>query len=192
MTSPESPSVEPTPVDPSSSFTLPEGQDSASGTSEPVDQADHSLSPRVLALWRTGWAIFGLVLVAVALALAAASTELSVPVRIAIPTVVAIAAVVVVAWAPSAVYRRWSYRLTDQSLELRHGVVVHQQSSVPYFRVQHVDVRKGLFQGWFGVVSLTVSTASPATDAELPGLEPERAEVIRRRILDRTEADDGV
>src|SRR5680860_540112 len=82
-----------------------------------------------------------------------AATDLAVPVRIAIPALVAVAVVLVVAWLPPAIYRCWSYRLTDQSLELRHGVVVHQHSSVPYFRVQHVDVRKGLFQGWFGIVS---------------------------------------
>lgn len=187
MTSPDSPTVEPT-----SSFTPAERQTPAVASSGIADQPDQSLSPRIVALWRTGWIIAGLVLVALALILAAAATDLPVPVRIAIPTVVAIAAIIVVAWLPSAIYRRWSYRLTDQSLELRHGVIVHQHSSVPYFRVQHVDVRKGLFQGWFGIVSLTVSTASPATDAELPGLEPERAETIRRRILDRTEADDGV
>lgn len=178
MTSPQTPIVEPT-----SCFTL--------GDDDPGDR-DQSLSPRILMLWRTGYALFGLVLFALALLVGVTATALPGPVRVAIPVLVAVAAVLLVGWLPSALYQRWSYRLTDQSLELRHGLVVHQQSSVPYFRVQHVDVRRGLLQGWFGIVSLTVSTASPATDAELPGLEPERAEAIRRRILDRTEADDGV
>lgn len=189
MTSPEPPIVEPT-----SCFTLPdgEGEPSASAALVGAPDQDHALSPRILALWRTGWAVAGLVFVALALIVAAVATDLAVPLRIAIPTLAAIVAVVVATWLPSAIYQRWSYRLTEQSLELRHGLVVRQQSSVPHFRVQHVDVRRGLVQGWFGIVSLTVSTASPATDAELPGLEPERAEAIRRRILDRTEADDGV
>jgi membrane protein YdbS with pleckstrin-like domain len=42
------------------------------------------------------------------------------------------------------------------------------------------------------VVKLSISTASPATDATLPGIEPERAEALRARILERAEADDGV
>src|SRR5680860_1313507 len=107
MTSPEPPTVEPT-----SSFTPPESQDPASAISDLVDQADQSLSPRILALWRTGWTIAGLVLVALALIAAVAATDLAVPVRIAIPALVAVDVVLVVAWLPPAIYRCWSYRLT--------------------------------------------------------------------------------
>jgi membrane protein YdbS with pleckstrin-like domain len=70
--------------------------------------------------------------------------------------------------------------------------VVRVESSVPHFRVQHIDVRQGPLQRLAGVVDLQISTASAASDATLPGVEPERAEQIRALVLARAEADDAV
>jgi len=53
-------------------------------------------------------------------------------------------------------------------------------------------VRQGPLQRLAGVVDLQISTASAASDATLPGVEPERAEQIRALVLARAEADDAV
>lgn len=151
-----------------------------------------SLSPKVLLLWRWVWAAVGAAFTVLAVIIGAAAVDLPVAARIAVPVVVAAIAVALVVLVPPAAYSRWRYRVTDDGLDLQHGLVVHQQSSIPHFRVQHVDIRRGLIQRQLGIVSLTISTASPATDAQLPGLDPERAEAIRRLVLDRAEADDGV
>ena len=81
---------------------------------------------------------------------------------------------------------------TDETIELRHGLLFRAESSIPHFRVQHVDVRQGPLQRSAGIVELVISTASAATDATLPGVEPERADAIRRVVLARAEADDAV
>ena len=151
-----------------------------------------TLSPKVLLLWRFFWGAIGAAITAIAVIIGAASVDLPVAARVAIPVVVAAIAIALVAAVPAAAYDRWRYRVTDDGLDLQHGLVVHHQSSIPHFRVQHVDIRRGLIQRQLGIVSLTISTASPATDAQLPGLDPEQAEGIRRRVLDRAEADDGV
>lgn len=151
-----------------------------------------ALSPKVLLLWRCFWAAVGAVIVLLAVIIGVAAVDLPVAVRIALPAVVVALVVAFVVLVPSAAYQRWRYRVTHDGLDLEHGLIVRQQSSIPHFRVQHVDIRSGLIQRQLGIVSLTISTASPATDAQLPGLDPERAEAIRRRVLDRAEADDGV
>lgn len=149
------------------------------------------LSPKLLTLWRIGFVgptvLLGLVVFGLA-----AIVEGPVAVRFGLAAAVVTLAVALALAVPAARYRRWRYLVTDDGIELRHGVLVRNESSIPHFRVQHVDVRQGILQRRFGIVSLSISTASPATDAELPGLEPERAEAIRRLVLDRAEADDGV
>ena len=166
--------------------------DRANAPADTDDDGSSSLSPKVLVLWRAGGAIVALIVTVGAALVGSLATAWPTLVRLALPVVVGSLAVAAVVILPSAAYRRWRYRVTEDGIELRHGIVVHHQSSVPHFRVQHVDVRRGVLQRQLGIVSLTVSTASPATDAELPGLAPDRAEAIRRHILDRAEADDGV
>ncbi len=149
------------------------------------------LSPRLLTLGRIGFVGPTILIGLVAFGLAAVA-EGPVAVRLSVAAAVLALAVALTITVPAARYRRWRYRVTNDGIELRHGVLVRNESSIPHFRVQHVDVRQGVLQRRLGIVSLSISTASPATDAELPGLEPERAEAIRRLVLDRAEADDGV
>jgi membrane protein YdbS with pleckstrin-like domain len=105
---------------------------------------------------------------------------------------VAVPFLVVAVLVPAARYRRWRYWVTDDRIELRHGLVFRVESSIPHFRVQHIDVRQGPLQRLAGVVELVISTASAATDATLPGLAPDRAEHIRQMVLAHAEADDAV
>lgn len=182
----------PTEVDPSTTASAPSGAGAALGASPSPEPEFSMLSPKVLLLWRWAWAAVGATVIVLSVIAAAAAVDAPAMVRIVVPVLIAVVAVAVVVLVPSAAYARWHYRVTDDGLDLQHGLVVRQQSSIPHFRVQHVDVRRGLIQRQLGIVSLTISTASPATDAQLPGLDPERAEAIRRRVLDRAEADDGV
>ena len=94
--------------------------------------------------------------------------------------------------APRLAYRRWSWTLTDDHLEVRHGLIVRVRSAIPTFRVQQVDVRQGPLERAFGVVTLQITTASAASDGVLPGIAAEQAEAVRREILARIAADDGV
>ena len=86
-------------------------------------------------------------------------------------------------------------RASDSLLAaFRAAVVAHERSwahgQAP--DVQHIDIGQGPLDRWRGIVKLTISTASPASDGSLPGIEPHRAEELRARILARAEADDGV
>lgn len=151
-----------------------------------------SLSPQVMVLWRLSYATVAAIVLAVVTLVAAANDGLPDALRLGLPLAVLVVAIVAIAVIPRAEYRRWRYLVTDDGIELRHGLVVHHESSIPHFRVQHVDVRQGVLQRALKVVTLSISTASPATDAELPAVDAARAELIRARVLDRAEADDGV
>lgn len=152
-----------------------------------------TLDPRVRTLWHVLWAMGA----AVALLLAGLAGALWSAARLPAPValVLAIGAAVVVVLAavgPRLHYARWRWELTDEGLELSHGVVLHVESAVPTFRVQQIDVRQGPLERAFGLVSLQITTASSASDGTLPGIEVDRAEEIRRLLLGRVAADDGV
>ncbi len=72
--------------------------------------------------------------------------------------------------------------MTDQALELEHGVVFRQVRALPYFRIQHIDVDHGPLDRWLGLARLEVHTAS--VTATLPGLPATQAPGIRAALLD--------
>ena len=150
-----------------------------------------ALHRAVLVLWRVEALAAASVVAVPLLATAALGTGLPPPVRVAL-LVAAAAALALAVWLPGLAYRGWRYRLADRALELRHGVLTVQESVVPYFRVQHVDVSQGPLERALGLARLKVHTASAGTDASLPGVELERAEELRRLVLDRAEVGDGV
>ena len=153
------------------------------------------LDPRIRTVWRVGAAIrsaiIGLVLFVAAGVLVA--TDVVAP-AIAIGIALALATVVAAFgwWWPGVTYRHWSYRLGEDAIEVDHGVAFRTHSVIPYFRVQHVDTSQGPIDRRLGLTSLTIHTASAATDATLPGLADQDAISVRSLVLDRAGVGDAV
>jgi len=93
---------------------------------------------------------------------------------------------------PSLAWSRWAYAVREHDLIVHRGVLVRATTAVPRSRIQHVDTRQGPIEQIFGLVRVTVSTASGGgADAEIPGLRPEEAEALRDMLV-QVEGDDGV
>lgn len=150
------------------------------------------LAPRARTVWQVTALIaaspFVLALLGVAV-VAGASGAWSVVVLALVLLAVVLASAI---WLPVLRHRSWSWGLTDEGLEVAHGIVVRTESAIPTFRVQQVDVAQGPIQRAFGVVTLTITTASSGSGGAIPGVEADRAEEVRRRILERVAVDDGV
>ncbi|HEX7135645.1 MAG TPA: PH domain-containing protein [Iamia sp.] len=156
------------------------------------DGAHQPLDPRVRRLWQTAALLATAPVVLVLLGTGAiVGAEVG-----ALPGLGLVALAVVVVGLAVAVpvlrHRRWSWALTDEGLELAHGVVVRTESAIPAFRVQQVDIRQGPLERAFGLVTLQITTASSGSDGTLPGIDAAGADEVRRRILRRVAADDGV
>lgn len=153
------------------------------------------LDRRMLDLWRLRALLTALVLAVVAggatVALSAAGGEP--PTAVWILGALGILAVLVggLAWA-SADYRNWSLEITDEALELRHGVLVRSHSTIPFHRVQQIDIDAGPLDRMLGLRRLMVRTAASTSDATIPGVAVERAEGLRRRILREAGEGDAV
>jgi len=161
-----------------------DGTDSAgSGASS----AGSALDPRARSLWALMAAAMGVVLgVVVVVGL------LFVEGPWWVGLVVAVVGVPVGVVAARLQWRSWRWHDGPQALELRHGVVFRASSSIPYRRIQQIDLERGPLDRAFGLTQLVVHTASATTDAHIPGLHADDATRLRHHLLDRAGVDDTV
>jgi membrane protein YdbS with pleckstrin-like domain len=80
----------------------------------------------------------------------------------------------------------WAEREDD--LIVKRGRIFRSVTVVPYGRMQFVEVSAGPLARAFGLASIELHTASPATNATLSGVKAADAETLRDRMTARGEA----
>lgn len=92
----------------------------------------------------------------------------------------------------------YRYELTDMGFKKESGVIFKQYVTIPYNRIQNVDIYRGILARLLGLSDLQIQTAGTSasmgkygmagTGAEgrLPGLFKEEAEKIRDELIRRT------
>jgi membrane protein YdbS with pleckstrin-like domain len=78
--------------------------------------------------------------------------------------------------------RSWKYAEREDELMVSHGIMFRELIVVPYGRMQFVDVAAGPLERAFGIATVELHTATPATDAKIPGLHPDEAARLRDRL----------
>ena len=78
--------------------------------------------------------------------------------------------------------RSWKYAEREDELLVSHGIMFRELVVVPYGRMQFVDVAAGPLERAFGIATVELHTATPATDAKIPGLHPDEASRLRDRL----------
>lgn len=96
--------------------------------------------------------------------------------------VVAVGTVVRLVIAPRQA-RAIGYRLRDDDLLFRRGIMVQRLVAVPYGRMQLIDVTRGPVRRMLGLADLKFVTAAAATGVEIPGLPEDEAERLRDRLV---------
>lgn len=150
----------------------------------PDDVAWSAVSPR-LALGRR--------LVSCGTLLVVAAVVLVVAVVVGWPSValVGLVPLAVAGWLWSLIGRQVgaiTYAERDDDLLVRKGVLFRSLVVVPYGRMQFVDVEAGPLDRALGIARVQLHTASPGSDASIPGLVPEQAATLRDRLARRGEA----
>lgn len=154
-----------------------------------LDGSVHHLDPRARLVWALGSAIV-LVVIGAALtiwALVSGNGSLG-----ALAAGVTLALVIVAFVAAHLEWTRWTWSAWDDALELNHGVVSRHESLVPYHRIQQIDVERDPLERLVGLSSLVLRTAAATTDAKLPGIAAEHADLLRHELLHRAGIDDAV
>ncbi len=85
-------------------------------------------------------------------------------------------------------FRAWRYEERGEDLVVTRGVMFRRQSVVPYGRMQFIDVTAGPFERVFGLATVRLHTASPVSDARIPGVVSGEAARLRDRLAALGEA----
>lgn len=97
----------------------------------------------------------------------------------------------VLAWGAWLIARQVSaitwIELPDE-IVIRKGRLFRSLVSIPYGRLQYIDVESGPLMRSRGIASCEFHTASPESGGTLPGLPLDEAEALRGRLAARGEA----
>jgi len=89
-------------------------------------------------------------------------------------------------------YEYSSYLAGERQIEVRRGALFQTELTIPYHRVQHVDVSAGPVEQLFGLRSLTLVTAASTISGAIAGIEPDEADRVRTVVLARIGQGDAV
>ncbi len=102
-------------------------------------------------------------------------------------------------------YNRWLYEITQEGIKIEKGIIWKKYTSIPFERVQNVDIQRGILARMFGFSTLEIETAGQSglggsyhgirfgnrrnqrymSEGHLPGVDSKHAEEIRDFILDK-------
>ncbi len=103
-------------------------------------------------------------------------------------------------WA-KLTYNRYKYEVRPDGFRKEHGVVFKKYVTIPYERIQNVDIYRGILARLLGLSDLWIQTAGMSTgfgsygagvEGRLPGLTIEDAEKLRDELIKRAKGNQGL
>jgi hypothetical protein len=146
---------------------------------EPVVTEWQRVSPKYVVVDLVGTLVFGAVVVA-ATSLPAVFSHNGY--LFAIPAALAVVFLVALILVPRRV-RSIGYQLRRDDLLFRRGLMFQRFVSVPYGRMQLVDINRGPLDRAVGLSELRFVTAAAATGVSIPGLVAADAEELRDQLV---------
>ena len=142
------------------------------------------VSPKYIVVDLIGAIVTGVILV-VATAIPAWLTDLMW--LWAIPAATALISLITIAFVPRRV-KSIGYLLRDDDILFRRGLMFQRFVSVPYGRMQLVDINRGPVARMLGLSELRFVTAAAATGVVIPGLASDDAKSLRDRLVELAES----
>lgn len=100
-------------------------------------------------------------------------------------------------WSKLA-YRYYKYELTEYGIKKEHGVIWKKYVTIPYDRIQNVDILRGILARLLGLSDLHIQTAGMSgmsqrwgasrSEGRLPGLSIEVADQLRDELIRRAQS----
>ena len=93
---------------------------------------------------------------------------------------------------PEIEYRQWRYMITEDKIEIRHGIFFLKTTIIPIIRVQHITMSRGPIYRKLGLTKVSIFLASGSFDIE--GLNENTANMIsenlKARVYERLNKED--
>ena len=150
-----------------------------------IREPAHRVSPRAVAYWRTA-ALIGSVALWALLAVGYALLPERPWWVTALLVVVVAADLAYVAVVPGLRYRVHRWEVTPTAVHTRSGWLTREERIAPLSRVQTVDTAQGALMRYFGLMSITVTTASAAGPLTLECLDVPTARSVVAELTEIT------
>jgi putative membrane protein len=90
-------------------------------------------------------------------------------------------------------YRRFEYELTEETLDIRSGVLGRRAREIPYHRIQNVDVSRNVVHRLLGIAAVDVETAGGGeTEASLRYVDETEATRLQQELGSRGRGEEAV
>ncbi len=93
-------------------------------------------------------------------------------------------------WAKLS-YRYYKYQLTDSGFIKERGIITKKYTTIPYDRIQNIDIYRGILDRILGLSILQIQTAGTGeigtAEGTLPGLSVKVAEELREELIKRSQ-----
>lgn len=90
-------------------------------------------------------------------------------------------------------YKYWKYEFTNSELKIEKGIIWKVYKSIPYARIQNVEIHRGIIARLLGFSTLSIQTAGysgysrngrgAAAEGSIPAVSVVRAEEIRSFLM---------
>lgn len=89
-------------------------------------------------------------------------------------------------------YRRFTYELTDDTLDIHSGVISRRDRELPYRRIQNVDISENTIQRLLGIAAVGLETAGgSSTEGSIRFVSANEARRLQREIQRRKRREQG-
>ncbi|HPD81478.1 MAG TPA: PH domain-containing protein [Candidatus Pacearchaeota archaeon] len=93
-------------------------------------------------------------------------------------------------------YKNWKYEFTEDSLKIEKGIIVKRYKSIPYQRIQNVDITRGILARIIGFSTIDIQTAGYSmyagsgrggmfSEGHIPAISIQHAEEIRDFLIEK-------
>ena len=98
-------------------------------------------------------------------------------------------------------YNRYLYEVNNDSVKIERGIIWKKYTSIPYAKVQNIDIKRGVIARMFGFSTVDIETAGQSghmgsysfmfrrrnqryqSEGHLPAIDPNGAENIRVFVM---------
>jgi membrane protein YdbS with pleckstrin-like domain len=104
-------------------------------------------------------------------------------------------------------YKRWKYEITQTEIKIEKGIIWKKYTSIPYERVQNVDIKRGIIARMLGFSIVDIETAGRSgmrvsygkygrrkryeSEGHIPAVSVEGAEMIRDFVVKKISTTEG-
>lgn len=130
--------------------------------------------------------IFALILIAVLVAFLILSEE-EIP-NLVLGIIITVISILIIYSATITIlgFPRKGYLVRENDVSFKKGLIAYKQTSVPFNRIQHVEVNQGILAKIFKLSSVKIYTAGgTASDLSIPGLPVETAHKLKAFLSEK-------